>query len=169
MAVEIERKWFVGGWPDAELPLLKEEEMEQGYLSVRPTVRIRSERPAGGEAAYILCFKSGGGIARREIEIPVGEAHFEELRELIGLPLIRKLRRTYLLPDGMRLEVSHVDEGLPEEFWYAEIEYSSEEEARRWDPAAAGLDGYLSREVTDVPGSSMGAYWKRTREKSRAE
>ena len=42
MGMEIERKWMVQGWPEG-YPLRKEEEMRQGYVSVRPTVRIREE------------------------------------------------------------------------------------------------------------------------------
>ena len=45
--MEIERKWMVKGWPEG-LPLQAEYEMEQGYLSVKPTVRIRRESKQGG-------------------------------------------------------------------------------------------------------------------------
>ena len=72
--MEIERKWMVNGWPEGEnlpaLPLKEEFAMRQGYISVRPTVRIREEALKGGETAYILCFKSGSGLAREEIERP---------------------------------------------------------------------------------------------------
>ena len=75
----------------------------------------------------------------------------------------RQLRRSYRLPDGAVLEVNHVDEGQPTEFWYAEVEYPTVEAARSWQPAAVGLADYLSDEVTDQPGQSMGAYWEQTR------
>lgn len=56
--MEIERKWMVNGWPEGEnlpaLPLKEEFAMRQGYISVRPTVRIREEALKGGETAYIL-------------------------------------------------------------------------------------------------------------------
>ena len=75
--MEIERKWMVNGWPEGEnlpaLPLKEEFAMRQGYISVRPTVRIREEALKGGETAYILCFKSGSGLAREEIERPLLE------------------------------------------------------------------------------------------------
>lgn len=201
MGMEIERKWMVQGWPEG-YPLRKEEEMRQGYVSVRPTVRIREEKllvsgdgadaqrfetqsvmPQGGEAQnaadvensaaqcptkplkdeFILCFKSKGRLSRKEIEFPIEEARFRELEDLIGLPLIPKLRRTYQLPDGHQLEVNHVDEGAPTEFWYAEVEFGSEEEARAFDPASVGLGEYLTDDVTEQPGQSMGAYWAATR------
>ena len=48
--MEIERKWMVKNWPSEEmgLPLLYEQSMRQGYISVRPTVRIREEAMTGG-------------------------------------------------------------------------------------------------------------------------
>lgn len=197
MGMEIERKWMVQGWPEG-YPLRKEEEMRQGYVSVRPTVRIREEKllmssdgalaksqaipqdgaaqnTAGAEDSaaqcptkplkdeFILCFKSKGRLSRKEIEFPIEEARFRELEDLIGLPLIPKLRRTYQLPDGHQLEVNHVDEGAPTEFWYAEVEFGSEDEARAFDPTSVGLGDYLTDDVTEQPGQSMGAYWAATR------
>ena len=166
--MEIERKWMVNGWPEREdlprLPLKEEFAMRQGYISVRPTVRIREEALKGGRTAYILCFKSGGGLVREEIEREIDAELFRDLaQKIIGKPLIPKLRRSYQLPDGLVLEVNHVDEGQPTEFWYAEVEYPTVEQARAWQPAAAGLAAYLNDEVTDQPGQSMGAYWEQTR------
>jgi len=161
--MEIERKWMVTGWPQAEYPLLSEQRMRQGYVSVSPTVRIREEAMKDGETEYILCFKSPGGLARKEIEMAVPKDKFLELEDLIGRPLIPKVRRTFLLPDGLKLEVNHVDEGLPTEFWYAEIEYGSIKEAKNWRPADDYLETFLSDEVTLDPSQTMGAYWVRTR------
>ena len=143
--MEIERKWMVEGWPEAkqpfELPLIEEFSMRQGYLTVEPTVRIREE----------------------ELEIEVKTEEFRELERIIGLPLIPKVRRSFRLPDGLHLEVNHVDEGLPTEFWYAEIEFPSVEAARTWDPSSCGLGSYLNHDVTDEPDQTMGAYWIKTR------
>ena len=161
--MEIERKWMVNGWPE-DLPLKEEFTMRQGYISVQPTVRIREEALTGGSTDYILCFKSAGGLAREEIERSIDAALFAELEQkIIGRPLIKKVRRSYLLPDGAVLEVNHVDEGLPTAFWYAEVEYPTVEVARAWQPENCGLGAYLSDEVTDQPGQSMGAYWAKTR------
>ena len=162
--MEIERKWMVKGWPEAVFPLTEEFTMRQGYISVHPTVRIREEALTGGKTSFILCFKSGGGIAREEIEREIDAELFHELEtKIIAKPLIRKLRRSFRLPDGNILEVNHVDEGLPTEFWYAEVEYPTVEAARAWDPASVGLAAYLNDDVTDQPGQSMGAYWEQTR------
>jgi CYTH domain-containing protein len=161
--MEIERKWMVKGWPETELPLLHEQSMRQGYISVRPTVRIREEARKGGPTQYILCFKSGTGLVRKEIEIEIEKDTFDQLEDLIGIPLIPKSRRLYQLPDGLRLEVNLVDEGMETEFMYAEIEYESEEQAMAWLPSTPWLAAYLNDDVTDDPGQTMGAYWVATR------
>ena len=155
--MEIERKWMVNGWPEGEnfpaLPLKEEFAMRQGYISVRPTVRIREE-----------ALKSGSGLAREEIERSIDKKLFDELEtKIIGKPLIGKIRRSYVLPDGLVLEVNHVDEGQPTAFWYAEVEYPTVDAARSWKPEAFGLADYLNDDVTDQPCQSMGAYWEQTR------
>lgn len=166
--MEIERKWMVKDWPQesASLPLVGEQLMRQGYITVCPTVRIREEAEKGGKTEYILCFKSAasaGGLSRKEIEFPISPDQFAQLEDLIGFPLIPKLRRCYRLTDGLILEVNLVDQGMKTEFMYAEIEYTSEEQARSWDPADFGLAQYLCDDVTDQPGRTMGAYWQATR------
>ena len=159
--MEIERKWLVTGWPEGRAPETVYD-MDQGYISVRPTVRIRRES-AGGGTQYILCFKGKGGLSREEIETPIDAALFSRLCALIGCPLIHKERRDYPLGGGLTLEVNSVDKGAPTAFFYAEVEFSTEEAARAWSPADAGLAGYLADEVTARSGVSMGAYWERTR------
>lgn len=166
--MEIERKWMVSGWPQSspQLPLIREQRMRQGYICVHPTVRIREESEKGGDTDYILCFKSAGsrdGLSREEIEFPISREQFGQLENLIGIPLIPKERRVYQLPDGLHLEVNLVDEGMETEFMYAEVEYETEEQARAWDPASAGLGTYLADDVTGDPGQTMGAYWQLTR------
>lgn len=164
--MEIERKWMVSGWP-AGLVCKTEFSMRQGYVSVRPTVRIREEAPQNGPAAWILCFKSAGGLAREEIETPISQALFDDIaQKIIARPLIPKTRRDYPLPGGRTLEVSQVDAGAPTAFWYAEIEFDTVEAANAFDPASVGLAEYLRDEVTGQPGQSMGEYWEVTRGKN---
>ena len=170
--MEIERKWMVQSWPPAGLELIRQQRMRQGYVTVRPTVRIREEtdlpvKPGEqGRTAYILCLKSAStddGLARTEIEMEIPKEKFGEIEAMIGKPLIEKTRRMYRLPGGLSLEVNQVDQGLPTEFWYAEVEYGTVEQAEGWNPETDGLGDYLSCEVTGQPGQSMGAYWVQTR------
>lgn len=171
--VEIERKWMVNGWP-AGLSELFTEIMRQGYISTHPTVRIREENTVSSSDikhpcrdSFVLCFKSSGKLTRKEIEMEVEEEKFRQLEDLIGLPLINKKRITYLLSDGHHLEVNHVDEGLPSEFFYAEIEFASEEEAEKFNVEDVNLGNYLIHDVTYEKGQSMAAYWRETRLKEK--
>lgn len=165
--MEIERKWMVTGWPETLVP----DEvfcMDQGYINVWPTVRIRREALQDGPTRLVLCFKGGAsadGLAREEIETDIDAELFDRLEAFIGKPLIRKERRGYPLPGGLELEVNDVDPGQPGHFMYAEVEFPTEDAARAWDPASCGLGEYLKEECTGQPGSSMGAYWQQTREK----
>lgn len=173
MNIEIERKWIVKGKPNNNLKLLLSQSMRQGYISVDPTVRIREELTTasnidGGtlKDEYILCFKSHGTLARKEIELSIDKDKFNELEDLINLPLINKIRETYLVDNEILLEVNHVDEGLESEFWYAEIEFESRDKALAFNPKDYNLENYLNNEVTNNTSETMAAYWNRTRKKA---
>lgn len=160
--MEIERKWLTDGWPQG----LEEQRrilMRQGYITTRPTVRIRSEA-SGDVTEYVLCFKGAAGpdgLAREEIETNIDLELFAKLEAFIGRPLIEKEQRRYDLPGGLTLEVNQVDRGQPGEFFYAEVEFPTREAALAWQPGELGE--YLSDEVTGKPGQSMAAYWTETR------
>ena len=137
--------------------------MRQGYITTRPTVRIRSEA-SGDVTEYVLCFKGAAGpdgLAREEIETNIAPELFAKLEAFIGRPLIEKKQRRYALPGGLTLEVNQVDRGQPGEFFYAEVEFPTKEAALAWQPGE--LEEYLSDEVTGKPGQSMAAYWTETR------
>lgn len=160
--MEIERKWLTDGWPQG----LEEQRrilMRQGYITTRPTVRIRSEA-SGDVTEYVLCFKGAAGpdgLAREEIETNIDPELFAKLEAFVGRPLIEKEQRRYALPGGLTLEVNQVDRGQPGEFFYAEVEFPTKEAALAWQPGE--LEEYLSDEVTGKPGQSMAAYWSETR------
>lgn len=160
--MEIERKWLTDGWPQG----LEEQRrilMRQGYITTRPTVRIRSEA-SGDVTEYVLCFKGAAGpdgLAREEIKTNIDLELFAKLEAFVGRPLIEKEQRRYALPGGLTLEVNQVDRGQPGEFFYAEVEFPTKEAALAWQPGELGE--YLSDEVTGKPGQSMAAYWTETR------
>lgn len=160
--MEIERKWLTDGWPQG----VEEQRcilMRQGYITTRPTVRIRSEA-SGDVTEYVLCFKGAAGpdgLAREEIETNIAPELFAKLEAFIGRPLIEKEQRRYALPGGLTLEVNQVDRGRPGEFFYAEVEFPTREAALAWQPGELGE--YLSDEITGKPGQSMAAYWTETR------
>ena len=102
--MEIERKWLVAGWPEGAVPS-HTYRMDQGYIALSPTVRIRREAE-GGVVRHVLCFKGkadAAGLAREEIETEIAPDLFSRLEGLIGLPLIRKEQRRYPLEGGLVL------------------------------------------------------------------
>jgi len=157
--MEIERKFLIDAFPNA-LPLLRTAAMRQGYLSVNPVVRIRSEHireTDGGETQrYVLCIKGAGTLAREEIEVELPEEKYRALEGLLPMPPVRKEFRAYALPEGLELECSHVDEGEPTAFFYAEVEFDSVDQARAFEAPA-----FLGREVTEERQYGMGSYWSR--------
>ncbi|MCI8623455.1 MAG: hypothetical protein HFG26_07315 [Provencibacterium sp.] len=161
--MEIERKFLIDRYPD--LPEQQRIQMLQGYLATGPAVRVRSEQPQDkegnplGNTRYILCIKGKGQLVREEIELEIENAIFQRLCALLDAPLICKELRTYRLPDGHLLECSLVDRGLPCSFMYAEVEFSSREEALAFQPPDC-----LGRELTEEPSASMSAYWQRRKE-----
>lgn len=157
--VEIERKWLMDGFP--ALPALDESRMEQGYLALEPvTVRIRKTE-LQGTVQYMLTIKGKGTLARTEVETSLEPAQYQALVPLLVAPAAAKQLRRYALPGGHVLECSLVDEGEPGAFYYAEVEFESEDAARAFVPPP-----FLGREVTAEPGHTMAAYCKR---KAQAE
>lgn len=156
--MEIERKFIVSA-PPTEFKELEASVMMQGYVSVCPTVRIRSKEK-NGQTTYRLCFKGKGTLCREEIEIDVTKEKFDALAALIGKPLIRKEHIKYALDGGLVLEYNSVEPDAPTGFQYAEVEFESVEQAN-----AFVLPEYLknAKEVTLDGSWHMGAYWAKTR------
>lgn len=152
--VEVERKWLMDGYPD--LPMDKEVLQWQAYLCFEPvTVRIR--RITGeGWAHYLLTIKGKGTISRTEVELPLEAEQFEALAALAVAPSATKRLRYYKLPGGHTLECSLVDEDEKTAFYYAEVEFESEQQAAEFEPLA-----FFGQEVTHQPGYTMAAYCRK--------
>ena len=151
---EIERKFLIDGFPE-HLPLLEEATVWQGYISSVPVVRIRKKETANG-VNYRLCFKSKGTLVRTEVEMDLTAEKFDALSTLLEVPLIRKDFRVYDLGGDKRLECSLVDAGAPTAFYYAEVEFASEQEARTFVPPT-----FLGEEKTEDVTFTMSHYWER--------
>lgn len=151
--MEIERKFLMKGFPEG-LPLVRSAAVEQGYLSVAPAVRIRRTADECGER-FELTVKSTGTLVREEIELPLTGEQYTRLCALLPRPPVRKDYRVYAM-DGYLLECSLVDSGTPDAFYYAEVEFDSEQAARAFVPPAL-----LGRDVTEEPGFTMADYWVR--------
>lgn len=165
--LEIERRWLMDGFPEqlpeglpAGVTFLCEIQKAQGYVSTAPVVRIRSEVTAAqgdtpAKEEYILCIKGKGRLARTEIETPLTADVFAQMQDFIGVPLVRKQTRLYRLADGRVMECSLVDEGEPSAFYYAEVEFSSLDEATLF-----AAPEWFGEEKTMDGSFSMSAYWR---------
>ena len=166
--LEIERKFIMQGFPEdilsAEemkaygLELLREVEIEQGYLSIEPEVRLHGARDIrSGEENYRLTLKGEGDLSRTELVTDETCDFYQESKTLLHGKMIKKHYRKYLLGE-LFLEVCHVDAGLESEFYYGEIEFASISEAEIWK-----VPGWLGEEVTYDAYYKMKNFWKRTR------
>ena len=155
--LEIERKFLVDGFP-TDLELLSEVEIEQGYVTFAPEVRIRKAVDRhSGEEEYYLTIKGEGDLARREMETEISSAFYEETVQFLGVPMVHKDYRSYRF-GSWKLEVALVDAGSDWAFYYAEIEFPTEAEANAFEPSA-----YFGREITYDENYKMKNFWKRTR------
>ena len=154
--MEIERKYLIHKLPD-HLEAYPHRTLEQAYLCTEPVVRVRRDADD-----YILTYKSKGLMMREEYNLPLTKEAYRHLLEKADGRIITKER--YCIPYGDHLTIElDVFAGDLAPLLLAEVEFSSEEEAEQFSPAAVGLEEYLCRDVTFTPGMTMGAYWRRNR------
>ncbi len=159
--VEIERKFLIDAFPDFLGEPLETSVMKQGYISTYPVVRIRSKR-VGNTESYRLCFKGGGGLVRREVEIDIEKDKFNQLIPLLNTPLVSKVQKIYSLKNegyDLKLECNFVSSGGEDEFYYAEVEFNSVDEANKFIPF-----NFLKIELTQYPQLTMSSYCKNSAE-----
>ncbi len=133
--MEIERKFLVKELPD--LSKCEYVDIQQGYLSTSPVVRIRKKNDK-----YILTYKGSGLMAREEIEANLTQESYEHLLEKIdGFPITK---RRYLIPyEAYTIELD-VFSGHMDGLIMAEVEFPSVEEAEGFNPPA-----WFGQDVTD--------------------
>ena len=118
--MEIERKFLVKELPD--LSKYEYVDIEQGYLSTSPVVRIRKKNDK-----YILTYKGSGLMAREEIEAALTKEAYEHLLEKIdGHPITK---RRYMIPFERYTIELDIFEGHMKDLIMAEVEFPSVEEA----------------------------------------
>ena len=126
--MEIERKFLIkeGSFPFRDYP---HKEYEQGYLSVKPVVRVRRE----GEE-YVLTYKGGGMMVREEYNLPLTRESYEHLIKKADGNIIRKKR--YLIPiEGSQLTIELDMFDTPfAPLILAEVEFESIEQAQAFVP-----------------------------------
>jgi adenylate cyclase len=121
---EIERKFKVEALPQHLGPGTA---IQQGYLSVEPVeIRLRAQ-----DDGHELTVKSLGGLRRVEVAVPVAPEQFAELWPL-ATAFVEKTRHRVELDDAVaELDVYG---GKLAGLLVVEVEFASEEQARRFMP-----------------------------------
>ncbi len=119
--MEIERKFLVKSLPE-NLENYPCRHLAQGYLCVKPVVRIRRDNDK-----YELTYKSGGMMARQEYNLPLNEESFLHLKEKIDGRLIEKKR--YMIPFGPYTIELDIFQGDLSPLIIAEVEFPTIAEA----------------------------------------
>ncbi len=125
--VEIERKFTIKTLPE-HLEQYAYHEIEQGYLSTSPVVRVRKE-----DDIYYLTYKGQGLLAREESNLPLTQASYEHL--LLKADGIVITKRRYLIPylDGLTIELD-LFRGALSSLIVAEVEFMNLKAANTFIP-----------------------------------
>lgn len=125
--MEIERKYLIHHLPDG-YDKFPHKEIEQGYLSTEPVVRIRK---AGG--IYTLTYKGSGLMVREEYNLPLTKEAYEHMRPKTDGILIHKERYRIPFQEKYTIELDiFLDTLAP--LMLAEVEFPTEEEANAFTP-----------------------------------
>jgi len=125
--MEIERKYLVKQLPES-LGTYPCRILEQGYLNVKPVVRIRRDNDK-----YELTYKSGGLMAREEYNLPLTQEAYEHLLTKIDGRLIQKRRYMFPLSQDLTAELD-IFEGHLAPLRLVEVEFQTEAEANSFTP-----------------------------------
>lgn len=119
--------------------------IEQGYLARDGGIEVRVRRRSG---RCTLTVKSGTGIERGEVEVPIDEATFEQLWSLSRGRRIEKTRHEVALGGGLTAEVDTFEGDLAG-LVLVEVEFPDRATADAFD-----APDWFGREVTGEPGWS---------------
>ncbi|MCD8018177.1 MAG: CYTH domain-containing protein [Clostridiales bacterium] len=153
--MEIERKYLINELPK-DLDSYPHDTISQAYICTEPVIRILQNNDS-----YILTLKSGGLLAREEIEMQLSLKSFLRLSTKTDGNMIEKIR--YKIPEahGYLIELD-VFQGIYEGFVMAEIEFPDLESADNYTPPA-----WFGREVTMDPRFHNSSLSQRTSEQVR--
>lgn len=130
--MEIEKKFAVEKMPQ-NLEKYEKEKIEQGYLCIKPTVRIRKSNDE-----YTLNYKwkqkgvdEKDAIQNIEYTMPLSEENYNLLLGKIENYLIKKDRYIIPIGDGLNVELD-VFHGNLEGLVFAEVEFPNIEAAKKF-------------------------------------
>ena len=143
--MEIERKFLVNKIPE-NLENYEKIEIEQGYLTNKPTIRIRK-----ANEKYILTIKSkfgvsksdNGSIVNNEHELEITAKEYEHLKKKIDGRVLKKTRYIIPLDNGLKVELDIFKEWLFG-LVFAQVEFQSLEMADNFVKP-----DWLGRDVSD--------------------
>lgn len=87
---EIEKKFLLKNLPN-DLETYPKKEFSQGYISRKPTIRIRKE-----DDKYFLTLKGSGSIKRIEYNLEITKKEYKNLLEKVDGNIVNKTR--YFIP-----------------------------------------------------------------------
>ena len=104
--LEIERKFIMTGFPEEILgteeyhelgmELLREVEIEQGYISIEPEVRLHGATDTfTQEEDFRLTLKGNGDLTRTELITDVSKEFYTEAKKMLPGEMIHKIYRKY--------------------------------------------------------------------------
>ena len=133
--MEIERKYLIRRMPE-EAADCKKLEIEQGYLSRKPVVRIRKSNDD-----HILTFKqkhkdsgeNGNPLINEEYEFYIDSKAYEHLKTKVDNNIISKTRYVIPLGNGLKAELD-VFHGRLEGLRFVEVEFPDVESADLFVP-----------------------------------
>lgn len=141
MSQEIERKFLLNSFPQ-DVGKGKKREIMQAYLASSQTEEVRIRKMG---RKHFLTTKSGSGVQRTEVEIPITKGQFSKLWDGHKGRGIHKTRCEYRYSDSLILEVDQYHQKLGG-LMVAEMEFPSLEAARDFERPS-----YLGHEITFDP------------------
>lgn len=157
--MEIEKKYLVKKIP-FKLENLEREEIEQGYLCIKPTVRIRKSNDE-----YFLNYKwknksinDDNAIHNIEYEMPLTKENYEHLLSKVDDYMIIKTRYIIPLEDGHKVELD-VFGGNLKGLIFAEIEFKDDKDVEAFvKPEWLGEDITIDKFYDNTLLSKLSSY-----------
>lgn len=133
--LEIERKFLIKGFPDY-LWNYKHSDIEQHYISFEPEVRVRKI-----DDSNLLTFKTDGSLERKELEIPITNLQFTELKEMSS-GSVTKTR--YFIEENNYIYELDVYNNI-DNLLTVEVEFESQEDAENFS-----VPEWFGEEITNI-------------------
>ena len=127
--MEIERKFLIKQIPK-DCTSFPCRQIEQAYLNTDPVVRVRRDNED-----YYLTYNGKGLLSREEYNLPLNKEAYEHLLSKADGIILTKKRYMIPVPGNEHLTIElDVFEGHYNGLILAEVEFSTEEEAKAFNP-----------------------------------